>query len=49
MDREWRFSFPGTAFRCTWPKGFTVAVLSNNGDLDTSDLAEEILGLFAGD
>lgn len=30
-------------------KGFTVAVLSNNGDLDTSDLAEEILALFAGD
>jgi CubicO group peptidase (beta-lactamase class C family) len=30
-------------------KGFTVAVLSNDGNLDTSDLAEEILALVAGD
>lgn len=29
-------------------KGFTVAVLSNDDNLDTSDLAEEILALFAG-
>jgi CubicO group peptidase (beta-lactamase class C family) len=30
-------------------KGFTVAVLSNDDNMDTSDLAEEILTLFAGD
>ena len=38
-----------TYFLLDLEKGFTVAVLSNNGDLDTSDLAEEILALFAGD
>jgi|SRR5205085_830193 len=30
-------------------KGFTVAVLSNDGNLDTSELAEQILALFAAD
>lgn len=30
-------------------KGFTVAVLSNDGNMDTSDPAEEILALFTGD